>query len=395
MKMGKPLWAKSVISRSFVMVLIFFVASSGALFMGDSFAKYYTQKRAEEAAIVASFILEDDVATSNLTMNCAVANLDTKGTAFDSDDEYFVDWRIKVSNTNAQGKISTIKTEYSFIVDLPDDAPDYLSVFAEGNSPAFANQETKTYTFPGVGVLRPGEEESQYPLITFAIPKHRMSRTEELIDGAYQWVGGDFALADVSIALHAEQIQGGAALPKLPTVGALVEDLPPWGVTANNASSYANTFISWNYESEEINPFTYTQNTYSGGVGISADLSACTQVGSGTDHGYLATYFIPGLQEGQTYELRYAYKNQLTNARFLFHSDFNYVNKDDYTQNISNTNMEQTDVWRVRTITFNIRNIDLVNGLFAVRFSIYQEVGLVMGGTCAFEILSVAPARTM
>ncbi len=205
MKMGKPLWAKSVITRSFILVLIFFVASSGALFMGESFAKYYTQKRAEEAAVVGSFILEDDAVTANLVMSCAAANLDTKGTDSTADDEYFVNWVITVDNTNAQGKISTVKMRYDFVITMPVDIPDYLTVTVNGNA---ANEvKSQTYYFDGVGTMDAGVTQSHPCTVSFRIPRIKMDLREEMVDGTYQWVGGPFSVSGITLAIHAEQIQ--------------------------------------------------------------------------------------------------------------------------------------------------------------------------------------------
>ena len=157
----KALWEKSKLSRIVAFALILFISVS-CMMIGESFAKYYTANYGQDGAVVGSFVFESDVTedqslTASLTMTCDLARVDDKGTLnIAEDDEYFVDWRVKISNVNAQGKVSTIKTEYGFTVDLPDDAPDYLRVLAEGATATAVTKKPKPIPSPPWVFYAPG-----------------------------------------------------------------------------------------------------------------------------------------------------------------------------------------------------------------------------------------------
>ncbi len=386
--MGRPLWAKHVLSRAFVLALIFFVASSGILFMGDSFAKYYTANHGEDSAEVSAFIIESDVTedeslSRSLTMSCDLANLDTKGTPETADDEYFIHWPITVTNTNAGGEISNVKMRYDIIVDLPDDARDYLFVTMGNMNPYSVVTETRTFLFENAGQLAPGVTETDRFNVTFRIPRHRMDLTEDLVNGVYEWGGGVFTLDGITLTVHAEQIQGDSH------GGESVPTQTPWGFDEATALTFANTYKQWNYQVDSVYPFYQTSELYNGATVIGAQLNKSTHIGSATDEGYFLNYYVPGLVAGNTYTFKIAYKANITGGRLRLHDDFNFNAVEQSSFLIPYTSLQNSAEWKELTFTATVQEYNLKFGLYALRFSCNNNIGETLNGTVNFAFVSV------
>lgn len=163
-------------------VFMFFITTSFVTTF--TLSKYQSTVAGINSANAASFVVE-------------VSSLDesSKDMVLDCMNDYnpmpIAEYKIKVSNTNDNNKVSQVGCEYSIVVTLPERLPEGVELSVSDAEETEISEDKKVYTFKSIKTFTPAVTAEYTNIITF-------SASEDII--------GYHELENISISVISEQI---------------------------------------------------------------------------------------------------------------------------------------------------------------------------------------------